>query len=64
MNRHWVINDMEVISLLSKADRFLGQLDMYSEYVNVDLFIAETASTRGGERIFIYCNIMTSDLYF
>ena len=55
---------MEVISLLSKADRFLGQLDMYSEYVNVDLFIAETASTRGGERIFIYCNIMTSDLYF
>ncbi|AFU69550.1 toxin-antitoxin system, toxin component, Fic family [Psychroflexus torquis ATCC 700755] len=30
---------MEVISLLSKADRQLGRLDMYSEYVNIDLFI-------------------------
>ena len=32
---------MEVISLLSKADRQLGRLDMYSEYVpNLDLFIS------------------------
>ena len=30
---------MEVIHLLSKADRHLGRLDMYSEYVNIDLFI-------------------------
>ena len=30
---------MEVIQLLSKADRQLGRLDMYSEYVNIDLFI-------------------------
>lgn len=36
-NRHWMIDDMEVISLLSKADRFLGRLDMYSEYVDIDL---------------------------
>jgi Fic family protein len=30
---------MDVISLLSKADRQLGRLDMYSEYVKIDLFI-------------------------
>ncbi len=39
INRNWVLNDMEVIQLLSKADRHLGRLDMYSEYVNIDLFI-------------------------
>jgi Fic family protein len=39
INRNWQINDMEVIQLLSKADRHLGRLDMYSEYVNIDLFI-------------------------
>ncbi len=30
---------MEIIQMLSKADRQLGRLDMYSEYVNIDLFI-------------------------
>jgi Fic family protein len=39
INRKWQLNDMEVIQLLSKADRHLGRLDMYSEYVNIDLFI-------------------------
>lgn len=39
INKDWQINDMEVIQLLSKADRHLGRLDMYSEYVNIDLFI-------------------------
>ena len=39
INRSWQITDMEVIQLLSKADRQLGRLDMYSEYVNIDLFI-------------------------
>lgn len=39
INREWQVNDMSVIQLLSKADRFLGRLDMYSEYVNIDLFI-------------------------
>jgi Uncharacterized conserved protein len=39
LNREWNIDDMQVISLLSKADRFLGRLDMYSEYVDIDLFI-------------------------
>src|SRR5690554_603872 len=39
LNRKWEIDDMQVISLLSKADRFLGRLDMYSEYVDIDLFI-------------------------
>jgi len=40
INRQWVVDDMEVQQLLSKADRKLGQLDMYAEYVpNLDLFI-------------------------
>jgi len=39
INRQWSLGDMEVIQLLSKADRYLGRLDMYSEYVNIDLFI-------------------------
>jgi Fic family protein len=39
LNRKWVIDDMSVIALLSKADRNLGRLDMYSEYVDIDLFI-------------------------
>jgi len=41
INRSWSIEDMELISLLSKADRQIGRLDMYSEYIpNIDLFIS------------------------
>ncbi|EIJ38249.1 hypothetical protein JoomaDRAFT_1231 [Galbibacter orientalis DSM 19592] len=40
INKEWIINNMEVFNLLSKADRQLGRLDMYSEYVNIDLFIS------------------------
>lgn len=39
INTNWQLNDMEVIQLLSKADRHLGRLDMYSQYVNIELFI-------------------------
>jgi len=39
INRGWEITDMSVLQLLSKADRHLGRLDMYSEYVNLELFI-------------------------
>ncbi|WP_415060751.1 Fic family protein [Flavobacterium sp.] len=39
INRDWEVNDMSVLQLLSKADRQLGRLDMYSEYVNINLFI-------------------------
>jgi Fic family protein len=39
INRDWELSDMEIIGLLSKADRQLGRLDMYSEYVNIDLYI-------------------------
>ena len=39
INRHWTITDMQVMNLLSQADRHLGRLDMYSQYVNIDLFI-------------------------
>ena len=41
INKKWEIDDMEVISLLSKADRMLGRLDMFSNHIpNIDLFIA------------------------
>lgn len=40
INCSWQFDDMEVIRLLSLADRQLGRLDMYSEYVNIDLFIS------------------------
>lgn len=41
INRQWDLDNIEVISLLSKADRHLGRLDMYSEYIpNIDLFIS------------------------
>lgn len=39
INRDWVLDDMNVLQLLSIADRQVGRLDMYSEYVNIDLFI-------------------------
>lgn len=39
INRDWQFDDMSMINLLSKADRHIGRLDMYSEYVNIDLFI-------------------------
>jgi Fic family protein len=39
INREWTITDMQVMNLLSQADRHLGRLDMYSQYVNIDLFI-------------------------
>jgi Fic family protein len=41
IHRQWQIDNMEVLQLLSKADRELGRLDMYSNYIpNVDLFIS------------------------
>ena len=41
INRNWVIDDMGIVNLLSKADRIVGRLDMFSEYVpNIDLFIS------------------------
>lgn len=41
INRPWNVDNMELIKLLSQADRQLGRLDMYSEYIpNIDLFIS------------------------
>ena len=40
INRQWEIDNMQVLNLLSQADRHLGRLDMYSEYVNIDLYIS------------------------
>lgn len=40
INQGWSLDNMELIQLLGRADRELGRLDMYSEYIpNVDLFI-------------------------
>jgi Fic family protein len=40
INQAWSLDNMELIRLLGQADRELGRLDMYSEYIpNVDLFI-------------------------
>jgi len=39
IDRAWILNDMQLINALSKADRFLGRLDMYSEYVDIELYI-------------------------
>ncbi|MDR0687117.1 MAG: Fic family protein [Prevotellaceae bacterium] len=39
LKRQWTIDNMPVIALLSKADGCLGRLDMYSEYVDIDMFI-------------------------
>jgi Fic family protein len=41
INRVWSLDNMELIQLLGRADRELGKLDMYSEYIpNIDLFIS------------------------
>lgn len=41
INRSWELDDMELLKLLGEANRFLGKLDMYSEYIpNIDLFIS------------------------
>lgn len=41
LHREWQLDDLKVIDLLSKADRQVGRLDMYSEYLpNIDLFIS------------------------
>ena len=40
INRTWIVDDMALLQLLGQADRELGRLDMYSEYIpNIDLFI-------------------------
>jgi Fic family protein len=41
INKIWLLEDMEIQQLLSKADRQIGRLDMYSEYIpNIDMFIS------------------------
>ena len=40
INKPWKLDNMEIISLLGLADRAIGKLDMYSEYIpNIELFI-------------------------
>lgn len=41
INRKWLLDDMEIQSLLSRADRQIGRLDMFSEHIpDIDLFIS------------------------
>jgi len=41
IQRKWKLDDSKVINLLSKAERQLGRLDMYSEYIpDIDHFIS------------------------
>jgi Fic family protein len=41
IDREWSIDNMELLQLLGRADRVMGRLDMYSEYIpNIDLFIS------------------------
>jgi Fic family protein len=41
INRTWQLDEMELMHLLGQADRQLGRLDMYSDYIpNIDLFIS------------------------
>lgn len=41
IHREWKVEDMELLQLLSQADREMGRLDMYSDYIpNIDLFIS------------------------
>ncbi|MCB0745991.1 MAG: Fic family protein [Ignavibacteriae bacterium] len=41
INKKWQLDDMELIELLSRADRNIGRLDMYSEHIpDIDLFIS------------------------
>ena len=40
INRPWTLDNMALIQMLGQADRELGRLDMYSDYIpNLDLFI-------------------------
>jgi Fic family protein len=40
INKNWKLDNMEIISLLGKADRLVGRLDMFSKYTpNLALFI-------------------------
>ena len=41
INRTWELSNPTILHLLSQADRHIGRLDMFSEYLpNVDLFIS------------------------
>ena len=41
INRQWIIDDPEITQMLSIADRHIGRLDMFSEYIpNINLFIS------------------------
>ena len=40
INRNWTIDNMDVLYLLSRADRLLGKMDMYSQYIDIELYLS------------------------
>ncbi len=38
INRNWVITDQALLSKLSKADRFIGRLDSFSDMVDIEMY--------------------------
>ena len=51
INRAWVLDNMELIQLLGQADRELGRLDMYSDYIPQHRPVYQYACTEGGHSI-------------
>lgn len=45
-HKNWQVLDTQILALLSKADRHIGRLDMYSEYVNLDLYVSMLSQKR------------------
>ncbi len=40
INRDWTLDDVEIVNLLGQAERAIGKLDMFSDYIpNINLFI-------------------------
>jgi Fic family protein len=40
INRDWTIDNMDVLYLLSHADYLLGKMDMYSQYIDIKLYLS------------------------
>ena len=49
--RAWELDNMELLQLLGQADRQLGRLDMYSEYIPQPRPIHQHARSEGGNPV-------------
>jgi hypothetical protein len=46
INKHWLLDDMEIQQLLSKADTQLGRLDMYSGTFQTSICLSACTSSK------------------